>query len=274
MKRPAFQFYPGDYLSDMAVSLMTAEEEGHYIRLLCYCWLEGSLPNDDVQLAKLLKLNGGSCLVPTVVKGRFTVVPNDPSKLVHKRLEKERQKQDEWAEKSRIGGLKSGQIRKNKGVNRSNGGSQMVEPPYEPKGNSSSSSSSSYKYINTLSEKSDERRAVSSNSSGGKETKTPGENQKELLDQSFETIWKIYPRRDGGKADTRQLYERVVRKTMKGLMRPQCVLICRRIDQQIEAWELEKRELKHIPMLRTYLGQQRFDEPPEALVSDQPEERS
>ena len=53
-KSPAFQFYPGDWLSSLRVSLMTLEEEGAYIRLLCYCWKHGDLPASPEELARLI----------------------------------------------------------------------------------------------------------------------------------------------------------------------------------------------------------------------------
>jgi len=46
-KAPAFQFYAADWLADEAVSVMSLEEEGAYIRALCYCWREGSIPADE-----------------------------------------------------------------------------------------------------------------------------------------------------------------------------------------------------------------------------------
>ena len=53
-KAPAFQFYAGDYLSSSRVTLLTLEEEGAYIRLLCHCWLHGSIPNDPEMIARLI----------------------------------------------------------------------------------------------------------------------------------------------------------------------------------------------------------------------------
>jgi len=52
-KPPAFQFYPQDYLASTRVAEMTLEEEGVYIRLLCYCWSAGSIPKDPERCAKL-----------------------------------------------------------------------------------------------------------------------------------------------------------------------------------------------------------------------------
>ncbi len=53
---PAFQFYASDYLSSSRVQRMSLEEEGAYIRLLCYNWQDGSIPDDTVQLAALCKI--------------------------------------------------------------------------------------------------------------------------------------------------------------------------------------------------------------------------
>jgi Protein of unknown function (DUF1376)/DnaB-like helicase C terminal domain len=55
MSSPAFQFYPADYLADANVQMMTLEEEGAYIRLLSYCWREGTIPADNASLSRLCK---------------------------------------------------------------------------------------------------------------------------------------------------------------------------------------------------------------------------
>lgn len=59
MKRPSFQFYPGDWLSSTAITLMSPAEEGAYIRLLAIAWTSNDcgLPDDDEQLAVLSRLN-------------------------------------------------------------------------------------------------------------------------------------------------------------------------------------------------------------------------
>lgn len=50
---PAFQFYPSDFLSDENVILMSNQAVGCYIKLLCVCWKEGSIPSDLSKLTKL-----------------------------------------------------------------------------------------------------------------------------------------------------------------------------------------------------------------------------
>jgi len=47
----SFVFYPTDFL--LGTALFSASEVGAYIRLLCYQWQEGSLPNDENLLTRL-----------------------------------------------------------------------------------------------------------------------------------------------------------------------------------------------------------------------------
>lgn len=141
-KSPAFQFYAADYLADENVALMSLEEEGAYIRALAYCWREGSLPADDEKLSRLLK----GCSMETIktIKGCFKVGSNNPSRLVHLRLDCEREKQVEWKRKSSEAGKKSGKVRRANKLNTEptlNQASDLVEP----KTNSSFASSSSNK---------------------------------------------------------------------------------------------------------------------------------
>lgn len=57
---PAFQFYPHDWLADWAVELMTNEQLGAYLRLVCHAWHSdqpGRLPNDRSTLAGLCRMS-------------------------------------------------------------------------------------------------------------------------------------------------------------------------------------------------------------------------
>lgn len=110
MKAPAFQFYAAEYLADEHVQLMTLEEEGAYIRLLSFCWREGSIPNDPSALSRLCK--GASTTVLTTVLKRFKPNGNQDDRLIHPRLESERVKQQQWREKSAQGGRASAHKRK------------------------------------------------------------------------------------------------------------------------------------------------------------------
>ncbi len=106
MKAPAFQFYPKDFLTDERVGLMSYTERGIYITLLSKCWLEGSLPASVEDLARLLGLpvqrfrrlwvNSLSCCFITAGDGRIT----------QKRLEEEREKQEQYRRRQSDKGTK------------------------------------------------------------------------------------------------------------------------------------------------------------------------
>lgn len=126
-KSPAFQFYPKDFLSDQNVICMSNEQVGAYMKLLCFAWIDDdcSLPADSTKLEAMTNL--GSTTLQPVINCFF----EKDGKLFHKRLLKERQKQDKWREKSRKGGLASAK-------SRAKGGSRVVQP----KANSTSTSAS------------------------------------------------------------------------------------------------------------------------------------
>jgi len=105
VKAPAFQFYAADHLADERVMLMSLEEEGAYLRLLCLCWREGSIPADAERLGILCK--GASTTVVAALMECFKPHPENPDRLIHPRLEEQRAAQREWREKSAEGGRKS-----------------------------------------------------------------------------------------------------------------------------------------------------------------------
>lgn len=111
MRSPAFQFYPADWLSDEQCSLYSLEEEGAYIRLICYCWREGTIPADPEKCAKLIG-KGCSTNLARVVQGGFLQDPSNKDRMIHPRLEQERAKQMAWKSKCSIGGKHSQQQQK------------------------------------------------------------------------------------------------------------------------------------------------------------------
>jgi uncharacterized protein YdaU (DUF1376 family) len=144
-KRPAFQFYPGDWLGSQRVSLLTLEEEGAYLRLLASCWQHGSIPSDPEKIARLIG-KGSSTNLATTLATMFQQHPTDSTLLVHDRLEKERAKQDAWSEKCREGGKKSAELRKI-----GKGSSSLVEGLLEGSSNQKATLQSSITSTNTSS---------------------------------------------------------------------------------------------------------------------------
>ena len=99
---PAFQFYPADFLADENVVLMSLPEVGAYIKLLCFCWREGSLPSNVDSLARLVGCDG-SAMASYMAKLSACFIERD-GRLFNSRLEKELQKQVEFhSERSEAG---------------------------------------------------------------------------------------------------------------------------------------------------------------------------
>ena len=137
-KSPAFQFYPADYLSDSNTIAFTAEQDGHYLRLLCLCWLEGSIPIDPRPLLKGGATISDECLNPILKCFRIN---RKKTALVHPRLDAERCKQIAWREKSSAGGKAS--ALKKRTLSGDNGASTTLAPKVNTSSSSLSSSSSS-----------------------------------------------------------------------------------------------------------------------------------
>lgn len=89
---PAFQFYPQDFLVGCAE--LTAEQVGAYIRLLCYQWSKGALPDNDKLLAAL-----GGCRVASVAVLRLKFHKGQDGLLRNDRLEEVREEQNSYRQK-------------------------------------------------------------------------------------------------------------------------------------------------------------------------------
>ena len=190
-KSPAFQFYPSDFLSDKNVAVMTAAEVGAYWLLISYCWQSGGLKDDVEYLAQLARVPVSRFRKMWELKIKTCFIKTDVDNILdHPRLQREREKQNEWRAKSARGGQKSAISRK--------GGSSLVQPKVnqggkggsgvvQPKVNTSSSSSSSDK----------------------DKIKGTAVHTREVMESDFEDIWKQYPNRQGKKNAYRHFFATV-----------------------------------------------------------------
>jgi uncharacterized protein YdaU (DUF1376 family) len=90
---PAFQFYPTEFLGDQNVALMSNEEIGCYIKLLCHCWTEGSIPSEMNKISKLCGVDKSvMAQLWLAIEPCFTF-DDKTNRLFHKRLLREREKQ-------------------------------------------------------------------------------------------------------------------------------------------------------------------------------------
>ena len=111
--------------------------------LLCYCWREGWIPADSSAIAQLCNCHDLAIVEPCL--SLFDSHPNDEKKLIHKRLDREREKQLEHSNERSNSGKKGAEARWGKGKRAD--GSAIKKPLAK---NSSSSSSSTSVNTNTL----------------------------------------------------------------------------------------------------------------------------
>ena len=148
-RAPAFQFYADDFLAGTLD--MSQQEVGIYIKLLCFQWSRGGLPNDIGRLAMLVRTNNepnNETALRYVLDTKFVVCQD--GQLRNNRMEEVRKQSENWHEKSVSGGKASG----GKRLGDSEWGKQMAkqrnnkrtsnepnnEPPHEPITNSPSPS--------------------------------------------------------------------------------------------------------------------------------------
>jgi uncharacterized protein YdaU (DUF1376 family) len=183
LKSPAFQFYPSDFIADENVVLMTNQELGCYIKLMCYCWREGSIPADVSKIAKLCGEDGSAMAqLWLAIENCFDSAIDDASRLVHPRLEEERKKQDLFKKERKSAGKKGAKTRWRKGLK--GDGSAIDQPSLshssaigEPMAKHSSSS-------------------LSSSSSSTNNTSPPKRGRTVIpYSDDFESFWGFYPRR-------------------------------------------------------------------------------
>jgi len=113
-KAPAFQLYASDFYMDTVD--WSATEIGVYFRLLMSEWVNGSLENDTERLSRIAGIDHGNFkkLWCRSVGGKFT--PNGNGKLINRRLEEVREKQEEYIKSQSQSGLKGIEAKKNKGI--------------------------------------------------------------------------------------------------------------------------------------------------------------
>lgn len=221
-RSPAFQWYPKDHLTDENVIGMTLEEEGAYRRLIDYCWLHGSIPNEFPRMALLCKVGADRMEELWVaIQPCFKEHQNSDNRLIHPRLEKEIEKQQEHREKK----VAAGKAGAKKRWKKSGNGTTIADPTQLPLANDGFSSSSS---------------SPSSKS----------------IQESFDEFWTAYPKRKGAnpKRPAKQKWEKAIQK-----IHPQELLaLTIRFALRMEAEETIGTPF--VPQATTWLNQERWVE--------------
>lgn len=109
MSSPAFQFYPKEFM--LATQSWSVEEVGIYIKLLCFQWDNGSLPNDLKRLSRIAGLEYDLFEKAWVLVGLKFLCGFDGF-LRNQRLELVRDEQEAFKQKQRLNGIKGGRPKK------------------------------------------------------------------------------------------------------------------------------------------------------------------
>jgi uncharacterized protein YdaU (DUF1376 family) len=109
-KAPAFQFYAGDFLSDLNVQMMTMAQRGIYITLLAMEWIEGSLPSNIQSLQILCRQHPNFEEDWSAIKHCFY---EKDGRLYNRRLESERNNMISYRERMSNNGKKGANARWN-----------------------------------------------------------------------------------------------------------------------------------------------------------------
>jgi uncharacterized protein YdaU (DUF1376 family) len=148
-KSPAFQLYAADFYMDTAS--WTIEEVGIYTRLLFYQWVNGSIPMDEKRLSRIAGTTPKSFNKWfSAIKSKFS--PLDRENLINLRLEESRQKQEEYHNARKLGGLVASHKRwgEKKEVSSANSSANRIGNSKSVALHTSSSSSPSIKKKNTI----------------------------------------------------------------------------------------------------------------------------
>ena len=96
---PWFSFYPSDWLSSLSTTLMTLEQRGAYIQLLCHAWLSKTnlLPANEAQLQRLVGWQGQHGDFGPVL-ACFPLHPDDQNHRYNPRLNQEWRKAETKSE--------------------------------------------------------------------------------------------------------------------------------------------------------------------------------
>lgn len=185
-KRPSFQYYPKDLLADANVATMTAEQFGAYWLLVSYCWIENGLRNDPDHLASLARISREKFdLFWPVIGASFRM--SRRRVLVHKRLERERTKQSNFAKAKSESG-KAGAAKRWNSVRNSYKQKTKIAEPLFANGKSMANDSSSSASPSPSAFAINSESVVSKTTSGVVHSLPPAEKRGRPPDEAYE-LW-------------------------------------------------------------------------------------
>lgn len=246
----AFLFYIDDWLSSNSVSMMDAEEERGYLRLLLAAAGEHDcgLPDDDNWLANT-SLLGSQWFRPTRTKIKRIGGKTSGQKLrakfilrhgrlFNERLLREWEHQQDVLEKRREAGLKGGRPRKH------------LDSSEEPNGLANGNQMAKQTKTNDVSVLDFDLTTQT------KENSEENKTLNDLLAEWFKEFW-MHAWRKTGKKEARKSYEKKVRNQ---IMRE---LVSKSVIRDRPMYLA--REVEHRPHMATWLNQERYNDEPESV---------
>ena len=224
---------------------MTLPERAVYFELLCYAWIEGSLPSDHKVLAAICGVNFDevAVLLPRVLE-HFEA--DDQGRYINLKLEEVR-------------ALKTA-IYKTKVENGKRGGRPPIKPAGSVKITGRLATVSNYSSLASSESSSEQQQDLPLDQQAGLGRKKPaGSNETTgRLLPSFEAFWGIYPRKVA-KQDALKAFQQVI--TTPEDFR----LLLENTRSWVDA-EFSRRDSDVIPYAATYLRRRDWDEPPSPHV--------
>lgn len=123
-----FPFYATDWLSDERVRMLSLTAKGAYIDLLCNQWVEGSIPDDDLRLSRLLGISLKEWMEISQEVRQF-FVDNSDGRLENKRLAQERDARLRHHKRLSTSGKAGAKVKHNKHHYNGVGGPATARPP-------------------------------------------------------------------------------------------------------------------------------------------------
>ena len=137
-KDPAFLFYATTWLQSAEVNSMSLEQQGAYVRLLCFAWLHGSIPADREEIRGLIGMASASDeaferVWSSRLCQRWVAMPGTPGRLINERQEHERRermaKAEDMRRRGQAGGEQSAKQRATGEPSRTQAGGQAGAKP-------------------------------------------------------------------------------------------------------------------------------------------------
>jgi len=225
----SFPFYPTDFL--MGTMFLSTEEVGAYIRLLCYQWQEGKIPENSENLKKISGISRKK--LENVLKKFQRYEENSEFFLVNDRLEVVRGEREQFIEIQRANGKKGGRPPKQKpeGLENPRVSQDITQTKPELTLPSPSPSPSPL---------------IPPNPQGGGDD----EKEKSQYPKAFEQFWEAYPKKKAKGA--------ALIAWKKAKDKPEIENLIEIIEENKESKEWKKENGQFIPYPATWINEKRW----------------